>query len=266
MEIGLKTLSPDFWDSPPIASSLETASKGWPHDSDTTIAIAASINDLRCEGFLVGDDLKSGKAPVQKVAYRNLFAHTIRNDLNDILRRRYQSIFGTTAEEHVIEHALEALRPLKKYEVVSVLKTWSNAWCTSPRFHEERRLPCLLGCADALDSLTHYCKCKHIFDIVSRLVDEEPEWSGFQDFAISNPCAKALRCTVGIAHAYHVVKFSRLIETNVVVDSSQISTTYSVNVAASHEAFAHAFVAASYVTGLNCRTSPGAAPNGASPA
>ena len=32
--------------------------------------------------------------------------------------------------------------------IMTVLKTWTNAWCTSSRYHEEVRLPGVFGCQE----------------------------------------------------------------------------------------------------------------------
>ena len=63
---------------------------------------------------------------------------------------------------------LSKLRKLRGYLAsysMCIIKTWTNSWVTSSRFHESTRLPCIFGC-DAKDELKHYVVCEPFWTII----------------------------------------------------------------------------------------------------
>jgi len=48
-----------------------------------------------------------------------------------------------------------------------LLRTWTNAWCTSSRLHEASALPCLFGCVGFPDNLKHYLRCPILWRFIS---------------------------------------------------------------------------------------------------
>ena len=48
---------------------------------------------------------------------------------------------------------------------MALLKTWTNGWATSERFHEVVILPCIFGCGGH-DSLAHYLSCQHLWSLL----------------------------------------------------------------------------------------------------
>ena len=56
-----------------------------------------------------------------------------------------------------------ALKKCRVADAVKIIKTWSNGWATSSRYHEGVVLPCLFGCKSCIDNLQHYLQCPHLF-------------------------------------------------------------------------------------------------------
>ena len=54
----------------------------------------------------------------------------------------------------------------------SYVKTWSNGWATSSRYHEGVILPCMFGCKSCIDNLQHYLQCPHLFALWSFLAGD----------------------------------------------------------------------------------------------
>ena len=106
--------------------------------------------------------------------------------------------------------AFKRLRGMRSHDAIRDLKTWTNGWCTSDRFHASVRLPCLFGCIDAVDKQAHYCMCPNLFTILSYL------WQPVEDISSDPICRlglqgtsiirlKAVACTFS---AYHHIKFN----------------------------------------------------------
>ena len=54
--------------------------------------------------------------------------------------------------------------------MMTYIKTISNGWCTSSRFHEPIRYSCIFGCDEARDELRHYLCCPTFVDICANAV------------------------------------------------------------------------------------------------
>ena len=48
-----------------------------------------------------------------------------------------------------------------------------NAWCTSYRFKEHVKLPCIFGCEGERDELAHYLRCDGMWRLVESATGEE---------------------------------------------------------------------------------------------
>ena len=73
--------------------------------------------------------------------------------------------FAVALTADSISNFFKFLRHLRKHEVMRIIKTWTNAWATSSRFHEARVLPCLFGCPEGTDRLDHYVMCPNLYAI-----------------------------------------------------------------------------------------------------
>ena len=56
------------------------------------------------------------------------------------------------------------------------IKTLSNSWCTTEWSHETVRLPCVFGCLDCKDNLSHYLKCEPFWTIIISSLNMHQSW------------------------------------------------------------------------------------------
>ena len=87
-----------------------------------------------------------------------------------------------------------ASRKSRVADAVMIIKTWSNGWATSSRYHEGVLIPWFFGC-NCKDELKHYVCCPHLFALWTFLVGNvssdplvrwgliEPEPDGFLQIA-----------------------------------------------------------------------------------
>ena len=63
----------------------------------------------------------------------------------------------------LLDRCWATLKKCRVADAVKIIKTWSNGWATSSRYHEGVILPCLFGCKACTDNLQHYMQCPHLF-------------------------------------------------------------------------------------------------------
>jgi len=157
----------------------------------------------------------------------------------DLLLRRLRRILGPSFDPGSLDPALHSLSQMRPFEVMQVIKTWSNSWATTHRFHESGRLPCLLGCPDEPDSLDHYAFCVRMQELIGRCVVGFPpspqapgslatpggppapiepsslelgsigcRWNGTRNLGLDDPCKLNLQCVGCMFYAYHAIKFT----------------------------------------------------------
>ena len=69
-------------------------------------------------------------------------------------------IFHTTIKLHACTDVLKTLRTAHS---IKIFKTWVNGWCTSHRFHDPVRCPCLFGCTAKPDDMSHFIMRPHLY-------------------------------------------------------------------------------------------------------
>ena len=116
----------------------------------------------------------------------------------------------------------EALLSIGVPDRTKVIKTWLHGWATSSRIKGEFLFNCLLGCADATDSLSHYLQCPRIFGAFSFLWPETSS-DPLIRCGLCSPCKQSLAKVACMFSAYHSIKseFVRDFEFNA---STQIQT------------------------------------------
>ena len=70
--------------------------------------------------------------------------------------RRVKTLFPDVISslDNIDFNGLQAfMASLPSRKATMIIKTWSNAWCTSHRFHEEQRLTCIYGCHHGANNL-----------------------------------------------------------------------------------------------------------------
>jgi hypothetical protein len=159
------SLSPEHWDSPPIACNLLEASLGFPNSCKWFEGASCAIHAI--------SESKSDKIKVQKICYENLMQVHFLNNIHETIERRLNNLFSPHTldfSNHVsLERCLATLKESKVSVVIRVLKCWINGWATSYRYHEDKLLPCLFGCSGCKDNLNHYLSCPHLFALWSYL-------------------------------------------------------------------------------------------------
>ena len=55
------------------------------------------------------------------------------------------------------------IKKLRVAERLMIISTWANGWDTSSRYHEPVIFPCLFGCMNKKDELSHYVTCSHLY-------------------------------------------------------------------------------------------------------
>ena len=85
-----------------------------------------------------------------------------------------------------------------------VLKTWTNAWATSHRFHEKPLLPCLFGCKE-IDKLSHYVQCPALASLVRSFSPSLPACP-LARFGLVDTSRESLLIVAATFEGYHAVK------------------------------------------------------------
>ena len=81
-----------------------------------------------------------------------------------------------------------------------------NGWATSCRFHEDKILPCLFGCAGQQDDLSHYLVCPHLFTLWSYLTNSNVSEMPLIRWGLINPCTHNLNAIACVFSGYHAVR------------------------------------------------------------
>ncbi len=136
------------------------------------------------------------------------------------------------------------LKQLRKHDAMRVIKTWVNSWATSYRMHEPVLLPCLFGCANASDQLSHYVMCPILFALQTLLIPDAPQnpLERIGLINISQRTALAVSCTFA---GYHAIRRS-------LTTPQQLHTLADKDRAYAHSIFVDYFWAASLDCGLQC--------------
>ena len=87
------------------------------------------------------------------------------------------------------------------------LKAIAGAWCTTTRMHESVIWPCVFGCKDCPDSLTHYLVCPILWQFPREFMSlEDPGLSIGSRLCLSNPSTDKLTSLAFVHTLYHWIK------------------------------------------------------------
>ena len=92
------------------------------------------------------------------ITYKHIFETGFHNDLQAHVSKhilRFLKAERDTAVIFDMTVTFKALRTLRKHEAMQVVKTWCNSWATSKRLHLLPLLPCVFGCSNQIDDLSH---------------------------------------------------------------------------------------------------------------
>ena len=232
-----------FWDSTPIAFNLSHAFAGFPGEATWASGARRAIGRI-------APPPPSRRPPsnqVQKICYQELLDHAFPDNFLNLVSRRVESMCGSSVHEDLVPNfhdSTQVLKTLRKHDAMRVIKTWVNSWHTSDRYHESIRLPCIFGCADAVDKLAHYILCNNLHELIRGFVPDYPTCT-FQQLGLINPNQqffKVMSCTFG---GYHASR--RLIKNN---SDLQLNFTWTPQI---NQVFCDAFWADALDCGLRCR-------------
>ena len=93
----------------------------------------------------------------------------------------------------------------------AVHKSWANAWTTSSRMDEDVCLPCIFGCNDEDDELSHYLCCDTLWTAAISNVSPRVELlrcSPYQRLCLSQPSLENARLLALVFSCYHAIKLA----------------------------------------------------------
>jgi len=106
-----------------------------------------------------------GKTSVKSLVYR-LIAPAIHDvSLENVFLTRLHKVFPMLAASITrakVVAAIGCAKTCASHVAMATTRAFSNVWCTSRRMHDQTRLLCVLGCSDAVDTLSHYLSCPHL--------------------------------------------------------------------------------------------------------
>ena len=91
------------------------------------------------------------------------------------------------------------------YIKICWLRTVAGAWCTSVKLHSVEGCPCIFGCSDSRDELTHYLQCPIIWQFArTSLRISEPSIHFLSRICVSEPTSDKLKLLAFTHALYHV--------------------------------------------------------------
>ena len=154
---------------------------GWVQDAYCTFMYKALHSDI-CDGDFPG--LQGASRKVIDMFERGLIN-------NGLQQRLYKSILSCTSDpwQKLIAKRCEVIgvcnptpfdmsarrdfiqssKGLPIRARMAVIKTWTNGWATTERFHEEVTLPCIFGCGGR-DNVAHYLQCDSLWTLLLSVV------------------------------------------------------------------------------------------------
>ena len=117
-------------------------------------------------------------------------------------------------------------RTLEGQVIMTVLKTWANAWCTTSRYHEDTLWPCIFGCASAPDSLAQYLSCFRFWSGVltsCKLSEFHAHTDPLIKCCLCRPTPTRAKVIAVASRSYHAIKFVHRGMVQLGVDSGDFS-------------------------------------------
>ena len=157
-----------FWDNEAIAYTLGRSATGDLQDLKVKMAITSAANIIETKRREAARDVKVQSIvteEVRKALYPDRLDELFTKRLRKLLPSEARAISGVDWET-----AFGNLRTLQGQTVMAAVKTWSNSWSTSSRFHDGQIEHCILGCRHSTDSLQHYISCPRLWRAVGHSV------------------------------------------------------------------------------------------------
>ena len=105
-----------------------------------------------------------------------------------------------------LTHLIAIMQEVKIHCRLVWWKTVCGAWTTSHRLHEVNQLPCIFGCTDSKDTLSHYLVCPVLWQLAREVCPNEESSSVPSRLCMNLPC-KVCLLRLSIAFGiYHSIK------------------------------------------------------------
>ena len=114
---------------------------------------------------------------------------------------------------------------------MSLIKSWSNSWCTTHRMHEDVCWPCIFGCPDSEDDLHHYLKCTQLWPRLVGFCGLPPSYchaGAVIKLCLVSPTLRRVKALVLSCRVYHGLKFAHRREIEEAVVSGQFGSVLSL--------------------------------------
>ena len=101
------------------------------------------------------------------------------------------------------------LKPMGPGIAMSFIRTLVNSWCSSRRFHDPTQMPCIFGCTDATDALSHYLVCDPLWTITTCAACLDTSWLSRDiphKLCLMNPSHRSILLMVLTHRVYHRLK------------------------------------------------------------
>ena len=195
---------PAVWDSVPFALVLADASAGFPDTPAVHRALSEALPDLLGNALVPAAPPPGLQAAVANVVGRALHP----SSLAEVVRKRASKLLQLPVSERAVSDLFAVLKASRPHVAMCCVKTVSNAWATSHRYHEQVRLGCVFGCGGADDSLSHYLSCSVLWTLVGDSFPPPDSISPIDRICLRCPTklrAVNLFCAY---HIYHCIKIS----------------------------------------------------------
>ena len=199
-------LAPPCWDTPPFVSNLAAALDGSSYRFRFLAPSRALPSLLSSWRPSLG---QAARLPAQQIALRAFTSHILKNTWLDLICRRMPTLDPNEAfspSPTCIENVCVCLSRCSKFVAMCWVKTISNAWTTTHRMHEVDRWACIFGCADCVDSLTHYVSCPLLLSLVHEICSTPFGPSVAHRLGLIDPSTSHLHMIAICFRVYHTLK------------------------------------------------------------
>ena len=231
----------------PFAKST-TAPPGWDSEAFCAfLAVSKSSHTFVCEGVrglppnmygAVRNMLSllpppiAGYRDLQSRIYKSLCS-VVPDSWPALLSRRVEVLAPEATPYELREHRSDIdliLKNLGPARAMSIIKTWTNAWTTSRRYHEATILPCIFGCNNAEDDLAHYLTCDPLWTLTTCAGKKPKSVLGLLPgvkIGLVNPTHESIKMAVVLSRAYHTIRNTFMDEILLAVNSGDFWTVHS---------------------------------------
>ena len=108
---------------------------------------------------------------IQKTYYNHYFKALYQTKPAELFERRFREVFASLLDPLPVidwQPAYHMLGKLTTHEALILVKTWTNSWTTSERYHDDKMNACLFGCVpEGSDAFGHYLRCPRLWKIIA---------------------------------------------------------------------------------------------------